>query len=39
MEMYWFEAGISWYESKRRIIREAVRSYLSAFWVTLSPTA
>ena len=39
LEMYWFNTGISWYESKRRVIREAVRSYLSAPWVTLSPTA
>ncbi|MBO9998881.1 MAG: transposase [Cyanobacteria bacterium SID2] len=39
LEMYWFNTGISWYESKRRVIREAVRSYLLAPWVTLSPTA
>ncbi len=27
-EMHWFNAGISWYESKVSIVREAVRSYL-----------
>jgi hypothetical protein len=39
LEMYWFNTGISWYESKLQVIRSAVRSYLEAPWVTFSPTA
>ncbi len=39
LEMHWFNAGISWYESKVSIVREAVRSYLTAPWLTLPPTA
>jgi hypothetical protein len=39
LEMYWFNTGISWYESTLKVIRSAVRSYLEAPWVTLSPTA
>ena len=39
LEMRWFNAGISWYESKVSIVREAVRSYLAAPWLTLPPTA
>ncbi|MEP0799820.1 IS701 family transposase, partial [Funiculus sociatus GB2-M1] len=38
-EMHWFNTGISWYESKASIVREAVRSYLAAPWLTLVPTA
>jgi hypothetical protein len=30
LEMHWFNTGISWYESKVSIVREAVRSYLAA---------
>lgn len=39
LESYWFNTGISWYEAKTSIIREAVRSYLASPWLTLSPTA
>lgn len=39
LEVHWFNAGISWYESKVSIVREAVRSYLAAPWLTLPPTA
>lgn len=39
LEIHWFNTGISWYEAKTSIIREAVRSYLSSPWLTLSPTA
>ena len=39
LEMRWFNAGISWYESKVSIVREAVRSYLTAPWLTLPSTA
>ena len=39
LEMHWFNTGISCYESKLSIVREAVRSYLAAPWLSLSPTA
>lgn len=39
LEMHWFNTGISWYESKLRIVRDAVRSYLAAPTITLVPTA
>lgn len=39
LEMHWFNTGISWYESKLSIVREAVRSYLAAPWLALPPTA
>jgi putative transposase len=39
LEMHWFNTGVSWYESKLSIVREAVRSYLAAPWLSLSPTA
>jgi putative transposase len=39
LEMHWFNTGISWYEAKTNIVREAVRSYLAAPWLTFSPTA
>lgn len=39
LEMHWFNTGISWYESKLRIVRDAVRSYLAAPTITLEPTA
>lgn len=39
LEMHWFNAGISWYESKLSIVREAVPAYLAAPWLTLPPTA
>lgn len=39
LEMHWFNTGISWYESKLRIIRKAVRSYLAAPTINLPPTA
>lgn len=39
LEMHWFNAGISWYQSKLSIVRQAVRAYLSAPWLTLPPTA
>lgn len=35
LEMYWFNTGISWHESKISIMREAVRSYLEAPWLSL----
>jgi hypothetical protein len=39
LENHWFNTGISWYEAKISIVREAVRSYLTSPWLTLSPTA
>lgn len=39
LEMHWFNTGISWYEAKLRIVRDAVRSYLAAPTIKLSPTA
>lgn len=39
LEMHWFNAGISWYQSKLSIVRQAVRAYLAAPWLTLPPTA
>ncbi len=39
LEMHWFNTGISWYESKISIVREAVRSYLEAHWLSLPSTA
>lgn len=39
LEIYWFNTGISWYDSKISIVREAVRSYLAAPWLSLPPTA
>jgi hypothetical protein len=39
LEIYWFNTGISWYDAKISIVREAVRSYLAAPWLSLPPTA
>lgn len=39
LELHWFHRGISWYESKLSIVREAVRSYLTAPWLSLPLTA
>ena len=39
LEMHWFNTGISWYEAKLSIVRNAGRSYLAAPTITLLPTA
>lgn len=39
LEAYCFRQGISWFEAKTAIIREAVRTYLTAPLYTLIPTA
>ncbi len=39
LEMHWFNTGISWYEAKLSLVRDAVRSYLAAPTITLLPTA
>lgn len=39
LELHWFHRGISWYEYKLSIVREAVRSYLTTPWLSLPLTA
>ncbi|MDZ4879185.1 MAG: hypothetical protein CLLPBCKN_008623 [Chroococcidiopsis cubana SAG 39.79] len=39
LELYWFAIGISWYEAKLAIIRDAIRTYLSAPRYSLYPIA
>ena len=39
LERYCFSNGISWFEAKTNIIREAVRAYLAKPIYTLKPTA
>jgi hypothetical protein len=39
LELHWFATGISWYEAKLAIIRDAVRAYLAAPRLSLNPTA
>lgn len=39
LELYWFATGISWYEAKLSIVRDAIRTYLSAPRYSLHPTA
>ena len=39
LEMHWFTTGVSWYEAKLGIVRDAVRSYLADPKITLAPTA
>lgn len=39
LEVNWFNTGISCYDSKLSIVREAVRAYLAAPWFSLKPTA
>ena len=39
LELHWFNPGISGYEAKLSIVREAVRSYLRAPWLQLPSTA
>jgi hypothetical protein len=39
LELYWFATGISWYEAKLGIVRDAIRLYLSAPLYSLHPTA
>lgn len=39
LEVYCYQTGISWFEAKTSIIREAVRSYLANPLYTLNPTA
>jgi len=39
LELHWFNTGISWYEAKTSIVRDAVRAYLACPRLTLSPSA
>lgn len=39
LELHWFATGVSWYDAKMTIVRDAVRSYLAAPRFVLSPTA
>lgn len=39
LEQRFYLTGFSWYETKRQIIRQAVRDYLAKPWLTLLPTA
>ena len=39
LELHWFATGISWYEAKLAIVRDAVRAYLAAPRFVLTPTA
>lgn len=39
LEVHWLTTGISWYEAKLAIVRDAVRAYLATPHVLLNPTA
>jgi hypothetical protein len=39
LELHWFATGVSWYEAKLGIVRDAVRAYLAAPRFFLHPTA
>jgi hypothetical protein len=39
LELHWFASGISWYEAKLSIVREAIRAYLASPRFSLNPTA
>ena len=39
LELHWFTTGVSWYEAKLSIVRNAVRAYLAAPRYALTPTA
>ncbi len=39
LEQHCFSTGISWFEAKVSLIREAVRAYLAQPLYTLTPTA
>lgn len=39
LELHMFATGISWYEAKLSIVRQAIRSYLAAPRYSLNPTA
>jgi hypothetical protein len=39
LELHWFSTGISWFDAKLSIVREAIRAYLTAPRYSLNPTA
>ncbi len=39
LELHWFATGISWYEAKLGIVRDAVRAFLAAPRFSIHPTA
>lgn len=39
LEVHRIQTGISWWEAKQRLVRDAIRSYLAQPLYTLSPTA
>lgn len=39
LELHWFATGISWYEAKLTIVRDAIRAYLADPRFVLIPTA
>ena len=39
LERYCFHAGISWFEAKARLVRDAIRAYLACPLYNLSSTA
>lgn len=39
LEVHWFNTGISWYEAKLDIVRQAIRDYLAQPWLNLNTTA
>jgi hypothetical protein len=39
LELHWFATGMSWYEAKLSIVRDAVRAFLAAPRFSLNPTA
>ncbi|AFZ33373.1 transposase IS4 family protein (plasmid) [Gloeocapsa sp. PCC 7428] len=39
LELHWFSTGISWFDAKLSIVREAIRAYLTTPRYSLNPTA
>lgn len=39
LELHWLATGVSWYEAKLAIVRDAIRTYLAAPRFLLNPTA
>jgi len=39
LEAYRLRSGLSWYEAKQRIVREAIRAYLRHPLYIIQPTA
>ena len=39
LELHWFATGVSWYEAKLALVRDAIRAYLAAPRFVVNPTA